>query len=279
MTGGELIAVGKAAEAVGKNALGEDEKTKDVLLRIAEDTPEMTAAARSMAARTAVKERVKLKLYQPFARMLGVSKAYFEDTFPQEMGAKIADVPDENLITPPASLAVPALQGLSYTFEEPSLKELYLNLLATASDDRRADQAHPAFAEIIKQLAPNETKLLNLTLRMRGTVVARIKDLVGKPLGSYVVLMSHLLPLVDETTGEPKEEPQAPTWVDNWQRLGLVNVTYAEFATAEHAYDWVETRPEYVRMSEHPKVTKLSFDKGLIRTTDFGWQFLRAVTE
>jgi hypothetical protein len=47
------------------------------------------------------KERVKLKLYQPFARMLGASKVYFEDIFPQEMTVKIADIPDENLITPP----------------------------------------------------------------------------------------------------------------------------------------------------------------------------------
>src|SRR5580658_8746383 len=113
MTGGEIIAIGKAAGAAGKKALTEDAKTKDTLLRVAEGTPELTAAARSMAARMAVKERVKLKLYQPFARMLGVSKAYFEDTFPQEMGAKIAQIPDENLITPPANVAVPALQGLS----------------------------------------------------------------------------------------------------------------------------------------------------------------------
>jgi hypothetical protein len=55
MTGGEIIAVGKAAEAVGKKALAEDEKTQDVLLRIAEGTPEMTAAARNMAARTALR--------------------------------------------------------------------------------------------------------------------------------------------------------------------------------------------------------------------------------
>jgi len=33
-------------------------------------------------------ERIKLKLYEPFARMLGVSKEYFEDTFPKEMAAK-----------------------------------------------------------------------------------------------------------------------------------------------------------------------------------------------
>lgn len=276
MTGGEIVAVGKAAEAVGKKALAEDEKTKEVLLRIAEDTPEMAAAARSLAARTAVKERVKLLLYRPFARMLGVSQEYFEDTFPNEMGAKVADIPEENLIIPPANVAVPALQGLSYTFGEPNLKELYLNLLATASDDRRADQAHPAFAEIIKQLTPSETTVLNAVLRLEATAVARIKHELSDPPGSFRVMMTHLLPLV-KGTGEPKEEPQAPTWVDNWQRLGLVNVTYLEFRTDAGAYDWVQKRPEYVRLAK--LITQLNFDRGLMRTTDFGRQFLRAVSQ
>ena len=114
---------------------------------------------------------------------MGVSKEYFEDTFPQEMGAEIAGVPDENLVTPPASVAVPALQGLSYTFEEPTFKEMYLNLLATASDDRRAEHAHPAFAEIIKQLAPSEAKLLNSALRLEASTVARVKDQRDDPPG------------------------------------------------------------------------------------------------
>lgn len=277
--GGEIIAASKIVEAAGKKALDEDAKTKDVLLRIAEDTPEMRAAARSMAARTAVKEQVKLKLYQPFARMLGVSKEYFEDTFPQEMGAKIADIPDEDLVTPPASVAVPALQGLSYTFEEPSLKEMYLNLLATAIDGRRAGQAHPAFADIVKQLDPKEAKLLNGALGLEASPAARVKDERDDPLGSFVVLFSHLIPLVLATTGEPREEPQAPTWIENWQRLGLVNVTYAEWQTGDHAYDWVETRPEYLQLSKLPGVCKIGFDKGLMRRTAFGRQFFRAVTE
>ena len=277
MTGGEIVAVGKAAQAVGTKALGEDEKTKDVLLRIAEDTPEMRAAARSMAARTAVKERVKLKLYEPFALMLGVSKTYFEDKFPQEMGAKIADIPDENLVTPPANVAVPALQGLSYSFEEPNLKELYLNLLATASDDRKAIEAHPAFAEVIKQLTPSETKLLNTTLRHRTVAAVRVKNELADPPRSFVILRSHLIPLVDATQ-QPIIEPQAPAWIDNWQRPGLVDVTYTEFAPQAGMYDWVETRPEYVELAKLPDITKLNFDKGLIRNTDFGQQFFRAVT-
>jgi len=278
MTGGEIFAAGKAVEAIGKKALVEDETTRDFLLRVAEGTPEMMAAARSMAARIAVKERVKLKLYQPFARMLGVSMAYFEDTFPQEMGAKIADIPDENLVTPPASIAVPALQGLSYTFEEGSLKELYLNLLATASDNRRANQAHPAFAEIIKQLAPDEAKLLREVLPRRHLPIARIMDEIGRPKGTFDLLMSYLLPIVD-AKGEPWEEPRVPTWVDNWKRLGLVDITYDEYLPAKAAYDWVQTRPEYVRFARRAEITHLMFDEGLITSTNFGRQFLRAVTE
>jgi hypothetical protein len=279
MTGGEIAAAGKAVEAVGKKVLAEDEKTKDVLLRTAEDTPEMKAAARSMAARVAVKERVKLKLYQPFARMLGVSKAYFEDTFPLDMAAKIADIPEEHLITPPASVAVPALLGLSYTFEEPSLKDLYLNLLTTASDDRSAGQAHPAFADIIKQLSSSEAQLLNqmLPFAVTNVPVARVMERIADPSGAVQVRISHLLPIFD-SQGDPEEYPQVSTWVDNWQRLGLVSATYRDFVVGgDNAYDWVEARPEYIRLVEDPHVAELTFDKGVLKATDFGWQFFHAV--
>jgi hypothetical protein len=43
--------------------------------------------------------------------MLGVSQEYFEDTFPVEMSAKVADIPDENLITPPTNRVTTALGG------------------------------------------------------------------------------------------------------------------------------------------------------------------------
>lgn len=236
----------------------------------------MAAAARSLAARTAVKERVKLKLYQPFARMLGVSKAYFEDTFPEEMAVKTASIPDDNLVTPPANLAVPALQGLSYSFEEPDLKDLYLNLLAAASDDRRTEHTHPAFAEIIKQLASGETVLLTATLQSSAIPAVRLKTPSNNPPGSFEVRMDHLLDITEESTGQPEENPDAPTWIDNWQRLGLVSVSYSEHIAAEGSYDWVFSRPEYVRLSA-PPWQRLEFDKGSIRPTNFGRKFLSAV--
>jgi hypothetical protein len=277
MTGGEIVAVGKAAEALGKKTLDEDESTKELLLRIAEDTPEMRAAARSMAARTAVKERVKLKLYQPFARMLGVSKEYFEDTFPQEMGAKIADIPEENLITPSPSVAVPALQGLSYTFEEPSLKEMFLNLLATASDSRQAGVAHPAFADIIKQLSRDEASILKGVLSWHETPSVRLKHRSGPPERSFVVLLPHLLRCTN-LEGTPTEVSEMPVWVANWQRLGLIEATYNEFIAGADKYGWVEATPEYRRFSEDPQIN-LEFDKGGLRVTGFGEYFYSAVIQ
>jgi hypothetical protein len=41
---------------------------------------------------------------------------------------------------------------------------MYLNLLVTASNDRRVDRVHPAFAEFIKQLAPDKAKALSAIL-------------------------------------------------------------------------------------------------------------------
>jgi hypothetical protein len=279
MTGGEIAAVGKVVGAVGKQALSDDEKTNDVLLRVAEDTPEMRAAARTKAARIAVKERVKLKLYQPFALMLGVSKEYFEDTFPQEMGAKIADISDENLITPSASIAVPALQGISYTFEEPILKEMYLNLLAAASDVRRSGQAHPAFADIIKQLAPQEAGFLNWISQHRdGLHTVRARDELGDPLTSPGVLISALYPTGYQTEDDPDEKFPLAAWLDNWQRLGLVNVILVELPTLDDNR-WVKQHPDYVRFAKQPGISKIAFDKGMVRITAFGRQFFRAVTD
>jgi len=296
MTGGEIVAAGKAVQAVGSKILTEDQKTKDALLRAAEDTPEMKAAARTMAARVAVKEQIKLKLHRPLARLLGISSEYFEDTFAQDMAEKMADVPAENIVTPPPNVAIPAIQGLVYTFEEPNLKDLYLNLLATASDDRRSDQAHPAFAEIIKQLSPREAKLLNDVLRVGRAPVARVIFKVFNS-GKFVILMTHLFPNIDEETGQPKEEPQLPVWVDNWRRLGLIEVTYAESSSGPGDYDWVKERPEYIRVTENfdpPSEltaytdpdgfvlryhTAFTSDNGVLRATDFGRQFFRAVNQ
>jgi hypothetical protein len=65
-------------------------------------------------------------------------------------------VPNERISTPDPDVAVPAIEALRYT----KLKEQYANLLATSMDTATAADAHPSFVEILKQLTPDEAKIL-----------------------------------------------------------------------------------------------------------------------
>jgi len=278
MTGGEIVPVAKvAASAVTKAVDDKDDKT--ALQELAAESPNMKAAAESYARRVAIKQAVLLRVYQPLAHFLGVSRDYFDTEFHEDMAKKLAEIPEEYLATPSPSVAIPAMQGLSYSLEEPNLKEMYLNLLATATDDRMKENAHPSFADIIKQLSPREASLLLDTLRSSLLPVVRLMRTVEARVGG-VLMVNYLLPLAATNTGELAEEPSLPVWIDNWIRLGLIEVDYGRYLADEDRYAWVEGRPEFVRLEQDDQRGKDGIDvgRGSLRATDFGTRFLAAVS-
>jgi hypothetical protein len=279
MTGGELIPAATAAvTSLAKKAV--DEKDDEGTLQaIAAELPNMKAAAESYARRTAIKQAVLLKVYQPLARFLGLSRDYFDTGFHEDMGEKVAKVPDEHLVTPSPSVAIPAMQGLGYSFGEPELKEMYLSLLATATDDRVAESAHPSFAEVIRQLSPREADLLLDTLRSGLLPVVRITRKVAEGEGGMTAL-NYVMPLTYEGSGGPKEEPSLAVWIDNWIRLGLVEVDYLRSFVDEDRYSWIHDRPEFTKLTETDPRGREGFDleRGILRVKDFGSRFLSAVS-
>jgi hypothetical protein len=274
VSGAEIVGA-KAAQAAGQLVLGEDAKTKDQLRRLAENTPEMQAAAEAYAKRVALKQGIILKLYQPIGRVFGFDRAYFDVQFAKDLAAKTADIPDGDLQSPKAAIAGPALEGLRYSFDEADLKEMYLNLLTTATDRRRSGDAHPAFAEVIRQLSPEEAPILNMALAQESITIARLKEAFEG--GGFRVLQQHVMPIASGTPLTPTELPDLPSWADNWARLGLVELTYAQYRRGDDAYDWVKERPEYARLDPPPNGGTLDFDRGLMLRTAFGGRFARAV--
>lgn len=207
------------------------------------------------------------------------ARAYFSSTFERDLAEKAAPIPPEHIVEPKASIAGPTLQGLAFTHEEPDLKSMYLALLATAMDDRVATDAHPAFVEIIKQLSAAEAKLLRYVLKKNISVpVAQIR--AKSPDQSYSVVLRHLLNLRQAETRQATEDIRLPAMVDNWIRLGLVEVSYDKFLTAPGTpYDWVEQRPEFIRLCrEHNNSEqKVEFQRGIMEQTELGFQFSRTV--
>ena len=278
MTGCEIGPVAKVAASAVTKAV-DDKDDKAALQELAAESPNMKAAAESYGRRVAIKQAALLRLYQPLARFLGVSRDYFHTSFHEDMAKKLAEIPEEYLDTPSPSVAIPAMQGLSYSVEEPDLKEMYLNLLATATDDRMKENAHPSFADIIKQLSPREARLLLDTLRSGLLPVVRLMRKAEEGVG-YVPMVNYLLPLADTDTHEPAEEPSLSVWIDNWIRLRLIEVDYGRYLTNEDQYAWVERRPEFVRLEQGDQRGKdgIDVDRGSLRATDFGARFLAAVS-
>lgn len=69
-------------------------------------------------------------------------------------------VEEENLTEGHPQLVIPILEGLSLTYENTLLSELFLNLLANSIDKTKQEKAHPAFPNIIKQLNRDEAVIL-----------------------------------------------------------------------------------------------------------------------
>ncbi len=73
---------------------------------------------------------------------------------------KLSKVLPENIQTPPMVIAGPTLFELHFVKDERELKEMYANLLAAAMNSEIANNVHPSFVQILKQLSPDEAKIL-----------------------------------------------------------------------------------------------------------------------
>lgn len=278
MSEGEIVPVARAVKAVGQVALSDDDVKRE-LIELSKESPAMKSAADKYARRVAVKQTVLLKLYQPLARLLGIAREYFDDDFAREMAERTSHIPDERLVTPPPSVAIPAMQGLSYSLDEPDLKGMYLNLLVTATDSSTSENVHPSFAEIIKQISAAEAALLLRVLQSRVHPIVRLRRRAVEGSGGTDIL-NHLVDVRNKESRSATELPSLAVWVDNWVRLGLVKVDYARTLVDQSSYDWVHERREMERLHAEDERGRDSIEvqRGILVATDFGRRFADAVT-
>jgi hypothetical protein len=301
MTGIEGAAGAAVAKVASDATLGalrmskaQRQEEQRALLEAAKQTAGFKAAAELKGKKLAAKEAMGLIIMRPLANIMGVSRTYFETEFGQDYAAKIADVPDENLQTPKASIAGPAFEGLAYSLDEPKLKEMYLELLARASDDRVASSAHPSFVHIIGNLTSDEAVYLPAFIRNanRMTPIVEYRR-IFEPSGTHGVMQSNILD-IRNVDGSPLVDPMIPTYVDNWVRLKLVTVSYDTSLTADGSYDWELLRPERLisqknldemRTPEFERIiqergidnVRLDAQRGIMISTDLGEKFAKAV--
>ena len=203
------------------------------------------------------------------------------DQVKEFVSTKVADrlknVPEENIVTPKPNIAGPVLEALRYTGHEPLLSDLYANLLAASMDQATANGVLPAFVEIIKQLTPDEAKLVSLFIH-------------AMPFPLLDVRWEYKTPTPEKTGGQKVignfsqlgviahcEFPHmTPIYIDNLCRLGLAEVPSMFQYTGIGVYDILENSPEIqMKKSEielNPEFNCVLERKGL-QVTELGKQF------
>lgn len=260
------------------------------VIKVAGDHPDIKAAGGNLAksAKT-LTEFINVGLLPIAAVNFGYEKAknYFEKKFPKDVEEAAGAIPPESLQEPTSSVIGPVLQGLAFTHEEDNLRDMYLRLIATAMDSRCATKAHPAFAEIIRQLSGFEAGLLKATLVHLALPIVEIRSAAYDEKmqfakfsfpTSYRTLQTHIVPL-GGNDGTPFVSQELPAMVDNWVRLGLVSVSYDTGFSGESSYDWAKVRPEYRYWvpQDSPPQAKVEIAKGQLKATAFGQQFAIAI--
>lgn len=196
----------------------------------------------------------------------------------ERVGKKLENTPIEQIVTPAANVAVPAIQNLMLTGDEPALTELYANLLATAMDQATAADAHPAFAETIRQMNSDEAKVFTAFGDSDSWPCIQVRLVnTATTLLSFEVLVP-----VFSSLGEDYGcaiPMKIGAYLDNLERLGLIRVNFERRIADNEVYEPLKNHPQIKDLESDERVTEhthVEIEMGQIRITEYGTQFFDA---
>lgn len=202
-----------------------------------------------------------------------------KDFVATKVAEKLRNVPTENIATPKPNVAGQALEALKYTGHEETLRDMYANLLASSMDTRTANGAHPAFVEIIRQLTPDEARIIRLFTVDRAfplvTVRWDYKEPTDKQSGGKDVLTNFSILGWEAGCDFPD---LTLTYLDNLCRLGLTDIPVFYEFTKPGVYDTLEQHPKVQEAKaaiEKNEALTASVVRGGLRITELGKQFCR----
>lgn len=145
---------------------------------------------------------------------------------------EISKVPSDILIEPSLSIVGPALEASKYFIENSELREMFARLIASSMNSKQADKTHPAFVEIIKQITPDEAKILK---ELGVTDYPTLNLLSQNDDGSYFPVLMNFTDIQDKASCH--KPTQIFSYLENLDRLGLIRIYEARQLAGETVYE------------------------------------------
>lgn len=186
---------------------------------------------------------------------------------------KVAKIPEEKLTEPEPYVAVPALQQLSYSLDSEDLREMYANLLASSMNIDKKTSVHPAFVDIIKQLCPDEAKLLKYLSDKEGQPLIDI-HLIQSKNREYSISLQNFTSIAD---GICENSLKISFYLDNLARLKLLDISDDRSLADDSEYKPLENHPlvKQIMNTQLPEGKSYEIKRHSFKLTAFAYDFIK----
>lgn len=194
----------------------------------------------------------------------------------QLLAKKLESVPPSEIVSPKPHVAVPALNAIAYSMDSEELRNMYANLLASSMSKNLQSHVHPSYVEVIKQMLPDEARIMRFMYAYRKPLPAiSIQAKLVNSDGSFtcVPCFTQLSIFVQDL--ENKDYNQIAVYIDNLERLQLLQIPDGRLIADEKVYSAIENDPTVVdiKSSPLPEGHTWSIIRRYVEMTVFGRAF------
>jgi hypothetical protein len=185
---------------------------------------------------------------------------------------KLYNVPPNQINPPEAYIGVPALQYISYCMDSEELRNMYAELLAKSMNEATRGGVHPSFVEIIKQLCPDEAKILRFIDNTIPVITVRREN----SQGSGTDLIRNFSDV--GYRAECEYPSYISQYIENMERLGLISDNPLSSLTDKSIYEPIKNHPEILKkekniLSNSDEGMVVKKIEGFFYLNDFGHSF------
>lgn len=203
------------------------------------------------------------------------------------LASRLQHVNPRKIVTPPPEIAIPAIDALRWCGHRTEIRELFANLLARSMRAEHQDWCHPAFVGILKELTPDEARILKTVyagarcFMKGGTQCVPIMQITVEVRGTKgcTCTQRHETPLQDRLD---LQNPHVfPEYIDNLCRVLLLEIKDKPCTPYDYEGFAAKSKcPECVNaLSAKKRRQAITVKKQVLCATDYGSSFMAAVTD
>lgn len=191
----------------------------------------------------------------------------------EQIKERISFIPEDEKIEPSFGTVQSIFEGLDSCLDEEVLQAGFVNLLGAAMDSRTATSFLKCHADTLRQLCPDEAKILN-TLFSKKTWAFIDVRFCEKGIEGWSIYRRYVTDIGDFAQCEFPDD--IPSYLVHLETLGLLRIDSTNWLVDEKIYDLLEKRVQDDKKRIEASGRDFKIGKGIFDITPLGEDFARS---